>query len=178
MRGLLLMAAIYVLALAGAFAAEIEEPQGFRMEAYRAPTPAGLTGARTISTDEAKAIWEKGGAQFLDVLPATLGQGVHEGKWLPGSPRRDIPGSLWLPNVGMGQLDGRMEAYFRKALDRQPKGKPLLFYCLTDCWMSWNAAKRALSWGYGPILWYPAGTDGWDRAGLPLADVEPRPIGE
>jgi rhodanese-related sulfurtransferase len=36
--------------------------------------------------------------------------------------------------------------------------------------MSWNAAKRALSYGYTNVAWYPEGTDGWQRANLPLAD--------
>jgi rhodanese-related sulfurtransferase len=39
--------------------------------------------------------------------------------------------------------------------------------------MSWNAAKRAVSWGYTDVLWYPDGTDGWQEAGLPLAEARP-----
>jgi rhodanese-related sulfurtransferase len=30
--------------------------------------------------------------------------------------------------------------------------------------------KRALSYGYTNVAWYPEGTDGWQRANLPLAD--------
>ena len=41
--------------------------------------------------------------------------------------------------------------------------------------MSWNAAKRAASWGYKQIYWYPDGIDGWDAANLPTADAEPAP---
>ncbi|HVI49742.1 MAG TPA: hypothetical protein VM661_00875 [Candidatus Sulfotelmatobacter sp.] len=171
----LIVATLLMLTPVWAFAAP-EEPDGFRLEAYRAPTPVGLKGARTVGTEEAAALWRQGTAQFIDVLPATQGTGVHAGKWLPAAPRQDIPGSLWLPNVGHGVLDDRIEAYFRSALAAIPDGKPLLFYCLTDCWMSWNAAKRALSWGRSPVLWYPAGTDGWAREGLPLADIAPLPL--
>ena len=32
--------------------------------------------------------------------------------------------------------------------------------------MSWNAAKRALSWGYSNVAWYPDGTDGWRTPGF------------
>jgi rhodanese-related sulfurtransferase len=39
--------------------------------------------------------------------------------------------------------------------------------------MSWNAAKRALAMGYTNIAWYPAGTDGWRAAGLPLQSTAP-----
>jgi PQQ-dependent catabolism-associated CXXCW motif protein len=40
----------------------------------------------------------------------------------------------------------------------------LVIYCQADCWMSWNAAKQALSYGYTNVAWYPEGTDGWQRA--------------
>ena len=40
--------------------------------------------------------------------------------------------------------------------------------------MSWNAAKRALALGYRRVLWYPEGTDGWARQGLPLERRAPR----
>jgi len=43
-----------------------------------------------------------------------------------------------------------------------------VFYCLASCWMSWNAAKRALELGYTNVAWYPEGTDGWADQGLPL----------
>ena len=45
----------------------------------------------------------------------------------------------------------------------------LVIYCQADCWMSWNAAKRALSYGYPNVAWYPDGTDGWERAGLAVS---------
>jgi PQQ-dependent catabolism-associated CXXCW motif protein len=48
---------------------------------------------------------------------------------------------------------------------------------MADCWMSWNAAKRALELGHKAVVWYPEGTDGWSEAGLPLAPATavPRP---
>jgi rhodanese-related sulfurtransferase len=41
--------------------------------------------------------------------------------------------------------------------------------------MSWNAAKRALTYGYSDVAWYPEGTDGWQFADLPLEDSHPEP---
>jgi rhodanese-related sulfurtransferase len=41
--------------------------------------------------------------------------------------------------------------------------------------MSWNAAKRAVALGYSNIIWYPDGTDGWEKAGLPLTPATPEP---
>jgi hypothetical protein len=32
------------------------------------------------------------------------------------------------------------------------EGKSVAFYCKADCWMSWNAAKRAISYGYRDVL--------------------------
>ena len=36
----------------------------------------------------------------------------------------------------------------------------LVIYCQENCWMSWNAAKRVLSYGYPNVAWYPEGTEG------------------
>ena len=92
-------------------------------------------------------------------------------------PRSDIPGSLWLPDTGYGELAASTEAYFRAGLDKASAGggKPLVFYCLRNCWMSWNAAKRALSLGYHDVMWYPGGTDGWAESGAPLEPRRPEP---
>ena len=71
-----------------------------------------------------------------------------------------------------------MEDYLKAGLQRITGGdfaKPLVIYCLRDCWMSWNAAKRILSLGYRNVVWYPDGTDGWDEAGLPFAESNPLP---
>ena len=56
----------------------------------------------------------------------------------------------------------RDHAYFRQGLARATGGNNaalLVIYCQADCWMSWNAAKRALSYGYSNVAWYPEGTD-------------------
>jgi PQQ-dependent catabolism-associated CXXCW motif protein len=131
-----------------------------------------------LTTAEAKLYW-KNGAVFVDVLahsprPANLPNGAiwHE------KMRRDIPGSVWLPDTGYGELAMETENYFRLGLERvtQSDGaKLLVFYCLRDCWMSWNAAKRALALGYKNVAWYPDGTDGWEAAGLPLQEAKPEP---
>ena len=92
-------------------------------------------------------------------------------------PRFDIPGSLWLPDTGYGELAPVMLDYFRRGLDKALGGRqrPLVFYCLKDCWMSWNAAKRAMALGYSNVAWYPEGSDGWAAAGLPVEKRAPEP---
>ena len=50
-------------------AADVPEPEGYRLEDYRAPTPATLRGGRIIGTEEAEKIWRSHSASFVDVLP-------------------------------------------------------------------------------------------------------------
>ena len=89
-----------------------------------------------------------------------------------------IPGSIWLPDTGYGALAAATEDYLKQGLARATggdKAKLLVVYCQASCWMSWNAAKRALSFGYANVAWYPDGTDGWEAAGLPLVEAQPEP---
>ena len=47
---------------------------------------------------------------------------------------------------------------------------PLVFYCLNpECWMSYNAALRAINLGYRNVLWYRGGIEAWQQAGQPTA---------
>ena len=170
------LVACAALALA---AAAPPEPSGYRMGAYRAPTPLTLRGARAISTTQADALWKSGSAVFVDVLPRPpRPAGLPDNTiWRP-KPRSDIPGSIWLPDTGYGRLPAVMEGYFRAGLRSATggdHGKTLVFYCLANCWMSWNAAKRALGLGYTHVDWYRDGTDGWSAAGLQLEHREPVP---
>lgn len=160
-----------------ALAGGVAEPQGYRMEDYRAPVPPTLAGAEVIGTAEAERLWRAKQAVFFDVMPHTpKPKNLPQGTIWRDKARADIPGSIWLANVGYGALPPETEAYFRAALETHGgKDATFLFYCMTDCWMSWNAARRALSWGYRNVIWYPAGADGWEKAGLPVADNRPYP---
>jgi PQQ-dependent catabolism-associated CXXCW motif protein len=153
------------------------EPSDYRTDNYRSPTPTTLAGAKVVSAFEAMALWRAKAALFIDVLPSP-----HKPANLPADTlwhapeRRNIAGSVWLPNTGYGVLGPPMLAYFRNQLQRLSAGDkaaPLLFYCLKDCWMSWNAAKRAIAFGYKNVYWFPDGTDGWAEAGGALAPCLP-----
>jgi PQQ-dependent catabolism-associated CXXCW motif protein len=156
------------------------EPASYRQSNYRAPTPATLKGARVVTTDEAAALWRSGKAAFIDVLPqAPRPAGLPADTVWREKPRYDIPGSIWLPDTGYGELAPVMQGYFERGLDKALGGRSrsLVFYCLKECWMSWNAAKRALELGHADVVWYPEGADGWAAASLPveLRHPEPRP---
>ena len=171
------LAAISLAAQAGP--AEISEPEGYRLEDYRAPTPATLRGAKVIHTAEAERIWRSREASFVDVMPRPpRPRNLPEGTVWRDKPRSNIPDSIWLPDTGYGELAPSMADYFAKGLKKATRGdraKLLVVYCVADCWMSWNAAKRALALGYPNVAWYPEGTDGWLGALLPLKDATPEP---
>jgi PQQ-dependent catabolism-associated CXXCW motif protein len=169
------------LALGGAYAQDhaAVEPEGYRTDNYRAPTPVSLRGARTVATAEAEALWRTGTAAFVDVMPhVPRPANLPAGTLWREKPRLNIPGSIWLPDTGYGALSATMEGYLRAGLQRVSGGdraKLLVIYCQRDCWMSWNAAKRAVAWGYSGVVWFPDGTDGWQDAGLPLENGTPTP---
>ena len=156
-----------------------EEPPGYRMDDYRAPVPETVAGATTVSTQQLKAMIDAGGVVLVDVLPAprkppNMLPGVP---WMP-VPHRNIPGSIWLPEVGRGKIPVSVNAYFQDNLAKatgNDKDRPVVIYCRIDCWMSWNAAKRAASYGYTAIHWYPMGIEGWEFEDLPLEVSRPVP---
>jgi PQQ-dependent catabolism-associated CXXCW motif protein len=155
----------------------VAEPEGYRSADYRSPTPTTLHGARVITTSEAEALWRSRNAVFVDVMPRPpRPAGLPAGTVWRDQPRPNIPGSIWLPDTGYGALAPAIDEYFRDGLERAAgadRTRLLVFYCLRDCWMSWNAAKRAIALGYAQVAWYPDGTDGWQSAGLPLEDAKP-----
>jgi quinoprotein dehydrogenase-associated probable ABC transporter substrate-binding protein/PQQ-dependent catabolism-associated CXXCW motif protein len=158
---------------APAAARAVPEPEGYRMEDYKAPVPATLEGATVLDTAGLEALMEESRPVLVDVYPKPpRPEGRSENQlWI--EPKRDnIKGSVWLPNVGYGALSPELEAYFRKNLETLTGGdraKPVVFYCDVDCWMSWNAAKRAIhELGYEKVYWYPLGVEGWQEAGHAL----------
>ena len=87
-------------------------------------------------------------------------------------PRHEnLPGSVWLPNVGLWELSPDLAEYFSTELMKLTggdKSRSVVFYCDSNCWMSWNAAKRAMvELGYAQVYWYPDGVQGWKAAGQP-----------
>ena len=169
--------AFSILALNDAAAQNVPAPDGFRMSDYRAPVPASAPGATTVDTKALQALIAGGNVVLIDVLPqpprpADLPETTV---WVPRA-RQSLPGALWLPNVGFGELSDEMHRYFSAHLERLTTEMPdarLVLFCEPNCWMSWNAVKRAAQWGYQDIFWYPQGTEGWKAAGLPLEPVKP-----
>jgi PQQ-dependent catabolism-associated CXXCW motif protein len=155
------------------------EPDAYRTEDYRAPVPATLAGVRVLTTVEAEAIWRAKAGVFVDVMPrAPKPPNLPAGTIWRDQPRLNIPGSIWLPDTGYGKLAAVTEDYLKRGLVQATGGNSaalVVVYCMADCWMSWNAAKRIRTYGYANVAWYPEGTDGWERAGLELVEAQPVP---
>jgi PQQ-dependent catabolism-associated CXXCW motif protein len=158
---------------------EVAEPADYRMNDYRAPVPKTLSGARVVDAETAEALCRNDGAILIDVYPqAPKPPGLPANTVWRTPKHHSIEGAVWLPNVGYGGLSADAQAYFRSGLERitgGTKDKMLIFFCLRDCWMSWNAAKRAMAWGYTKVVWFPDGTDGWQEFGNTLVEVTPEP---
>ncbi len=151
-------------------------PEGYRQDEYRAPVPDTVPGAQTVHTAELQALLAAGPVVLIDVLPAPRRpDAMRPGMpWLPAA-HRTLPGSLWWPEVGRGVLAPEVEARFFRRLREVAGGDPpppIVFFCLPDCWMSWNAARRAATAGFH-VAWYPEGVEGWAGAGLSLQDASP-----
>src|SRR3546814_16348548 len=67
--------------------------------------------------------------------------------------RETIKGAVWLANMGYGRLSEAEETAFKEELQRRAGSldRPIVVFCEPDCWMSWNAAQRALSYGLSNI---------------------------
>lgn len=170
-------AALLAVALAGAAVAQVPEPDGYRGEPYNAPVPTTLAGAAVIDAEAALALYDEGAA-FIDVYPRVRKpEGLPEGTvW--NEPRHDtIPNAIWLWDTGYDRLASAEEARLETGLATATNGDktaPVVIFCRADCWMSWNAAKRAVALGYGQVIWFPGGTDAWTEAlGADLVAAQP-----
>jgi PQQ-dependent catabolism-associated CXXCW motif protein len=171
------------LALAGCLpgfapgAAAVAEPAGYWLGAVHGPVAATLSGGTVIHTRKLAALLKDGPAMVVDVSdaprrPANMAAGAL---WLP-LPHPVIPGGVWIPGAGAGAIAAPVDQLFRERLasgtgnDRTFR---VVIYCHRNCWLSWNAAKRAISYGYRNVYWFPDGMEGWRAAGLPTASAAP-----
>ena len=168
---------------AGPPQSDVAEPAGYRMDKYRSPVPATLSGATVLSAATLQQLIVERHPVLIDVLPKQRKPKGRDKSQLWIEPKREnLPGSVWLPNVGLGELSPDFAEWFASELTKLTGGdraKPVVFYCDANCWMSWNAAKRAMQeLGFTQVFWYPEGVQGWKRAGQPLEKAEAMPMPE
>lgn len=173
----MLLIALAAGAAGAAEAARVPEPRSFWTGPPSAPTPSTLHGARVIHVKALSTLLKRAHVIVVDVSkeekrPAGLDSNVL---WsVP--PHAAIPGSHWLPGFGLGEMPPSRDDFFRRELRQLTDGqlgRPLVIYCHQSCWLSWNAAKRAIGYGFRRVYWFPEGIEGWRRAGLPTNVVTP-----
>ena len=176
LSGWLIVLALMLCLLAGR-ALAVEEPDSYRMDDYDAPVPETLSGAHVVGDEAAHALWLTGRVAVIDVMPD-----FPRPKNLPkdmiwrGRARHSIPGAIWLTDIGRGELSEFGKTQFSQGLEVATGGDfdaPLMFVCRADCWLSWNAARRAVEAGYRRVFWYPEGTTGWTFWDWPTERLNP-----
>ncbi|AVU11161.1 MULTISPECIES: rhodanese-like domain-containing protein [unclassified Halomonas] len=147
--------------------------QGYRLPPYRTLVTAPLPGVTALDDGAFNELVASPPVILVDVYMLTW----HDGMFLQDRPHLTIPGSTWLPNVGSPALAEEWIDYFSDALDalrEQTPAAPLVFFCRADCWLAWNAARRAQALGYEEVYWYANGVDGWQASGGALAAACPQ----
>ena len=157
--------------------AEVPEPESYRGEPYRAPVPATLARARVIDAEKAIDLHSEG-VPFVDVLPRVKKpEGLPEGTIWRERVHDTIPGAVWLWDTGYENLSEAEQIRLTNGLEQVTDGDqsaPVVIFCRSDCWMSWNAAKRAVALGYSSVIWFPGGVEEWQAAlGADLVRAEP-----
>ena len=182
MRSGVIAGLIWLLAgTAIAAEADFDTITGYRIARYRSPVPESVAGAERITAADVATLLRDRNALLIDVMPSEgAGPDTATGAWRAVKPRQHIPGSIWLPDVGKGELTPAFDAYFKSNLARLTDGNParaMIIYCQADCWMSWNAVKRAASYGYTALYWFPEGSDGWRDWDGQFVAASPVPMG-
>jgi PQQ-dependent catabolism-associated CXXCW motif protein len=159
-------------------ASAVPEPSDYWMGPTHGPVAATITGGKVIHTRELAALLQADSVLVIDVSDApTRPDNMAPGSvWLP-VPHRVIPGGEWIPGAGLGAIPPAIDKLFRERLALGTHKDPtheLVIYCHERCWLSWNAAKRAIRYGYQSVYWFPDGMEGWRRAGLPTAVAQPQ----
>jgi rhodanese-related sulfurtransferase len=115
-------------------------------------SPEQVPGARTVSVDEVKELFDAG-AVIVDVRSPRL------------YTRRHIPGAF--------HLDLKV-VYDEESLAAvAKKDEPLIIYCSgVKCGRSSRASADAVSWGYKEVLYFRGGIVDWRDAGYPTESGE------
>ncbi|WP_139209170.1 rhodanese-like domain-containing protein [Aquisalimonas asiatica] len=143
---------------------------GYREARFRAPLPDWHPEATVLDAAALTDLIQGQDPLLLDVMPRIEpGHPVHVMGLPPGAPRVSLPGSAWLPNAGHPRLDARVADRLERLLEERVRSRegarPVVVFCVTNCWMGWNAARRIARSGHEAVYWYPGGVDDWGGLG-------------
>ncbi|MEM8572110.1 MAG: rhodanese-like domain-containing protein [Pseudomonadota bacterium] len=153
---------------------------GFRIAQERAPSPDDVPAPiEIVSATEAKELIDQG-AVAIDVVGAAYARIDEDtGEWVIEKVRESLPGAVWLPETGRGNVKPEIETYLSDSLNQMTTGdlgREIVVFCKADCWHSWNAAQRIADLGYSNVFWFKNGTDGWKDIDGPVSVVTPLPL--
>jgi PQQ-dependent catabolism-associated CXXCW motif protein len=157
-------------------AAAVPEPEGYWTGPIGGAVPATIRGGTVIgSAQELQALLKNGKVVLIDAsnLPQKPDKLAPNSPWLP-APHAAIPDTLWIPGSGMGEIAPEIDTLYRDRLAAATANDldtPVVLYCHERCWLSYNAARRAIGYGYRRVFWYPDGIQGWRAASLPTVTV-------
>lgn len=127
-------------------------------------TPVSIPGGRLIATEYlAKALL---GAMAPVLIDVDDDGGLHA----------TLPRALWLRGAGddAGGSNAALTGLFRALLAEVAPNRntPLVMFCASSrCWAAYNAALRAISFGYVNVYWYRGGIAAWEAANLPIVNA-------
>ena len=138
--------------------------KAYRTDDYHGPTPRQIPGGRVVSTYELSQMMHQQPRPYvIDVL----GGGTH----------RTIAGAFWMIGAGAGDMNREEEKRFVEAMGKFAggnKNQALVFFCVdSQCWLSYNAALRAIAAGYTNVIWYRGGVAAWRQADQLMTMSEP-----
>jgi PQQ-dependent catabolism-associated CXXCW motif protein len=145
---------------------QIAPTNRLRRQPYHGPTPLSIPGAQVVQTRELRAMLT---SVSPPILIDVLGEEDHV----------TLAGAVWLSGAGRGTnfLDP-VQSVLTQLLEKLTAGdkaRDLVFFCASaQCWLSYNAALRAVAAGYGKVYWYRGGVEAWGAAGLPTARTASR----
>jgi len=164
------LAALLILCSFSALADELRDfgipPNAqLRADEHSSPTPLEIPGARLIATPELRGLIARP-PETRPVLFDVLGGDGH----------LSLPGAIWLPGAGRGStFDDAIQIRLAGVLDVATRGdrqRALVFFCASvNCWLSYNAALRAVQLGYENVRWYRGGIEAWRAAGGPVTEL-------
>ena len=136
--------------------------------AMHGPTPNQIPGGQVIST--------KG---LLPLIQGTSGVPVVVLDVL-GNPQMQLPRAVPAVFAAQpGNFNDATQQQFGQLLMQLTQGNkqiPIVTYCQgPQCWMSYNAALRAIGLGYRNVLWYRGGLEAWQQGMSQMAGVGGQP---
>jgi PQQ-dependent catabolism-associated CXXCW motif protein len=127
------------------------------------PTPTSIPGGQVIAT---KGLVELMRGQQVPVLLLDV----------LGGPEIIQGAQYAVPAAQPGSFGDETQQQLSQYLQQATQGSkqyPIVLYCLSpQCWMSYNAALRAINLGYTNVLWYRGGIESWKQAGMPVQRVQ------